>query len=124
MISMGIVERLLRKNEDGSLGEITEADQYEAAERIKELEAERDAERDNCVAIIAAYQEQLSALHQRIADAPVVAWGHFWKIDGEEILQWPVASSAEEAAKDIQMYAEGDREQMSVKPLISKKDLL
>lgn len=66
------------------------------AERIKELEAERDAERDNCVNIIAAYQEertalvravdtdyeqlyretqeQLAALRRKIDEAPVVAW--------------------------------------------------
>jgi hypothetical protein len=37
-------------------------------------ENERDAERDNCVAVIATYQEQLAALRKRIDEAPIVAW--------------------------------------------------
>lgn len=69
-----IVERLrtvlLNLHEQNEAADLIE----QQAERIKELEAERDAERDNCVAIIAAYQEQLATLRQRIADAPVVAW--------------------------------------------------
>lgn len=59
-----IVERLLRKNEDGSLGEITEADQYEAAERIKELEAHYE----HWFKEATKARGELSALCQRIKE--------------------------------------------------------
>ena len=58
------------------------------AERIKELEAERDGWREdanvsrNSIAMLKDrcnhFEDTLAALRQRIADAPVVAWNYYY----------------------------------------------
>lgn len=75
------------------------------AERIKELEAERDLYKRSCESLVEANKnlnQTLAALRQRIDDAPVVAW----------------------AGSEVRSVSPGVTKTTMTGPLISKEDLL
>ena len=94
------------------------------AERIKELEAERDGWREdanisrNSIAMLKDrcnhFEDTLAALRQRIADAPVVAWLHTQSNGCSSLIRTPPS------AFDPQDLADAE---VSIYALISKEDL-
>lgn len=89
-----------------------------AAQRIKELETERDSFHMNyrmkCDEETKRLEEQLTALRQRIADAPVVAWLHEVRQDSDVITN---------AVKHVWGGVAVGKEAQYTIPLISKEDL-
>lgn len=53
---------------------------------------------------------------QREQSEPV-AYGVFWRIDGNEVLQFPVCANEDEAKADLRMYSAGDQAAMTIRPL-------